>query len=123
MMKTLRKLHTQIDKEYDAESLALEEEYNRRRAALVEAKDSDHVALDRRWETVTGGQEGNGLDNPEEGWPALMANEVVESLIENCQADEKIHVDSVYRQVIQLDPKLKERKPQVIRTQISRTLL
>jgi hypothetical protein len=123
-MNTLRKLHTQIDKEYDAESLALEEEYNRRRTALVEARDRDHVALDRRWTKVTAGQEaGNGLDNPDDGWPAFMANDVIEALIENSKAEEKIHVDSVYRQVIQLDPKLKERKPQVIRTQISRTLL
>ena len=123
-MTTLKKLHTQIDQEYDAESVALEEEYNRRRAALVEARDRDHVALDRRWTKVTGSQEtGNGTDNADDGWPSFMANDVVESLIGNCKAEEKIHVDSVYRQVIQLDPKLKERKPQVIRTQISRTLL
>jgi len=122
-MTTLRKLHSQIDKEYDAESLALEEEYNRRRAALLEGRDRDHVALDRRWTKVTGGQETNGLDSPEDGWPSFMANEVVESLIENCKDEEKIHVDLIFRRVIQLDPKLKERKPQVIRTQISRTLL
>src|SRR6267142_4918750 len=103
IMNTLRKLHSQIDKEYDAESLALEEEYNRRRAALVEAKDRDHIALDRRWTKVTGGQEtGNGTDTAEDGWPSFMANDVVESLIEKCQVDDKIHVDSVYRQVIKL---------------------
>lgn len=119
----LKKLHIQINKEYDAESLALEEEYNSRRAALVEARQRDHLALDRRWTEGKVSEELNNMDNAKPDWQPFQAPEVVQKIIANQAAEDKITVDRVYQDAIQLDPKLKERKPPVIRTQISRELL
>lgn len=50
-----------------------------------------------------------------------MANDAIQSLIETCNGDEKISVNWVFN--TQQDPQLKLRRPQIIRTQISRALL
>jgi len=44
IMKKLRELHAQIDKEYDDKSLALEEEYAQRSVSLKEGRERDHIA-------------------------------------------------------------------------------
>ena len=125
-MKKLRELHAQIDKEYDDKSLALEEEYGQRSASLKEGRERDHIALDRWWTSDAGslGTATKGrFKNGDNGWPAFMANDAIQSLIENCNSDEKINVNWVFNRVIQQDPQLKLRRPQIIRTQISRALL
>jgi hypothetical protein len=121
-------LHAQIDREYENDLAALEQEFNQRRTVLTESRDRDHVALDR-WAKATG-DSGMSTEGPppltqdeEDGWPSFMANDVIAALVDTCNGDEKINVNWVFKRAIQQDPQLKARRPQIIRTQISRTLL
>jgi hypothetical protein len=122
-------LHAQIDEEYEHELAALEQEFSQRRAVLAEGRDREHAALDRRWTKATGDSGASTEGTPplaldeEDGWPAFMANDVIQALVETCEGNERINVNWVFRRAIQQDPQLKARRPQIIRAQISRTLL
>lgn len=123
-MNTLLELHTQIDKDFDVGFRALDEEYTRRKAELVETRDRGHAVLDRHWTNITGESEpnSNGANDKGDELQSFSADDV-KSLIESSEPGERLTVNWFYPRLLREHPMLKERQPKVIRAQISRTLL